>query len=174
MVQETQEPITRANIMDELQARGLMSQVTESGLPEAAAAGQLSVYCGFDASAPSLQIGNLVPVMTLAHFQRHGHRPILLVGSCTSMIRDPSGKSTERPLLTPEQVADHSARIRDQLAGYLSFEGPAAAVLVNNADWLNTMTLIEYLRDIGKHFSVNVMLAKESVRSRLEDREQGI
>jgi tyrosyl-tRNA synthetase len=174
MVVETQEPITRANIMDELQARGLMSQVTESGLPEAAAAGQLSVYCGFDASARSLQVGNLVPVMALAHFQRHGHCPILLVGGGTSMIGDPSGRDTERPLLTPEQVKENSERIRDQLAGYLSFEGPAAALLVNNADWLNKMTLIEYLRDIGKHFSVNTMLAKESVRSRLEDRDQGI
>jgi tyrosyl-tRNA synthetase len=170
----SQQSHTSGAVIAELQARGLMSQITESSLPEAAAAGQLSVYCGFDPSAPSLQIGNLVPVMALAHFQRHGHRPILLVGGGTGMIGDPSGTSIERPLLTPEQVADYSARIRDQLAGYLSFEGPAAAVLVNNADWLSTMTLIEYLRDIGKHFSVNVMLAKESVRSRLEDREQGI
>jgi len=89
------------------------------------------------------------------------------------MIGDPSGKSVERPLLTPEQVVEHSARIRDQLAGYLTFEGPAAAIMVNNADWLGKMTLIEYLRDIGKHFSVNTMLAKESVKTRMAS-EQGI
>jgi tyrosyl-tRNA synthetase len=162
------------NVVAVLQERGLASQVTESGLPEAAAQGQLYVYCGFDPTAPSLHVGNLVPVMALAHFQRLGHRPILLVGGGTGMIGDPSGKSIERPLLTPEQVADYAERIRRQLEGFLSFEGPAAAIMVNNADWLNTMTLIEYLRDIGKHFSVNAMLAKESVKNRLENREQGI
>jgi tyrosyl-tRNA synthetase len=164
----------RPNVVDVLRERGLVSQMTESGLEEAAADHQLLVYYGVDPTAPSLHVGNLVSVMALVHFQRFGHRPILLVGGGTGMIGDPSGKSTERPLLTPEQVADYSARIRDQLARYLSFEGPAAAIIVNNADWLNNMSLIEYLRDIGKHFSVNVMLAKESVKSRLEDREQGI
>ena len=164
----------RANIVGVLKERGLLSQVTESGLDEAAAKNQLLAYCGFDPSAPSLHVGNLVPVMALAHFQRHGHRPIIVVGGGTGMIGDPSGKSTERPFLTAEQVADYAARIRDQLVGYLSFEGPAAAIVVNNADWLNTMTVIEYLRDVGKHFSVNVMLAKESVKTRLEDRDQGI
>ena len=162
------------NVVAVLQERGLASQVTESGLPEAAAQEQLYVYCGFDPTAPSLHVGNLVPVMALAHFQRLGHRPILLVGGGTGMIGDPSGKSIERPLLTSEQVADYAERIRRQLEGFLSFEGQAAAITVNNADWLNTMTLIEYLRDIGKHFSVNAMLAKESVKNRLENREQGI
>ncbi|MGZ3584173.1 MAG: tyrosine--tRNA ligase [Ktedonobacterales bacterium] len=162
------------NVVAVLQERGLASQVTESGLPEAAEQGQLYVYCGFDPTAPSLHVGHLVPVMALAHFQRHGHRPILLVGGGTGMIGDPSGKSTERPLLTQEQVAEYSERIRRQLEGFLSFEGPAAAITVNNADWLGKMTLIEYLRDIGKHFSVNAMLAKDSVKNRLENREQGI
>ena len=165
--------IAQQNVVTVLQERGLVSQMTESALPEAAASGQLYVYCGFDATAPSLQIGNLVPVMALAHFQRCGHRPILLVGGGTSMIGDPSGKSAERPLLEVEQVREHAEHIRDQLAGYLDFEGPAGALLVNNADWLGTMTVIEYLRDIGKHFTVNSMLAKESVKSRLGDREQG-
>jgi tyrosyl-tRNA synthetase len=142
--------------------------MTENGLREAAASGQLTVYCGFDATAPSLHLGNLVPVMALAHFQRHGHRPILLVGGGTSMIGDPSGKSIERPLLTAEQVASYAARIRDQLARYLSFEGPSAALILNNADWLDKISMIEFLRDIGKHFSVNAMLAKETVASRLE------
>ncbi len=162
------------NVVAALQERGLISQMTKSGLPEAAASGQLYVYCGFDATAPSLHVGNLVPVMALAHFQRAGHRPILLVGGGTSMIGDPSGRDIERPLLPAEQVAENAARIRDQLAGYLSFEGPNAAILLNNADWLNHMSLIDYLRDIGKHFSVNAMLAKEAVRSRLDDREHGI
>ena len=161
------------NVVAVLEERGLIAQLTESGLPEAAADRQLYVYCGFDPTAPSLHVGNLVPVMVLAHFQRHGHRPILVVGGGTGMIGDPSGKSVERPLLTPEQVAAHAARIRDQLAGYLTFEGPAAAIMVNNADWLDKMTLIEYLRDIGKHFSVNTMLAKESVKTRMAS-EQGI
>ena len=157
-----------------LEERGLISQITESGLPEAAATGMLSVYCGWDASAPSLQIGNLVPIMMLAHFQRAGHRPLLLVGGGTGMIGDPSFKSEERVLLTTEQVAENAEHIRQQLERFLSFEGENGAVMVNNADWLGKMTLIEYLRDIGKHFSVNVMMAKESVRARLEDRAQGI
>ncbi|MGH2486171.1 MAG: tyrosine--tRNA ligase [Ktedonobacterales bacterium] len=165
---------TRTNVIAELEERGLINQMTESNLAEAAAARKLYVYCGFDATAPSLHVGNLVPVMALAHFQRHGHHPILVVGGGTGMIGDPSGKSAERPLLTAAQVADNAARIRDQLAGFLSFEGDNAATLVNNADWLNKISMIEYLRDIGKHFTVNAMLAKESVKSRLENREQGI
>jgi tyrosyl-tRNA synthetase len=170
----SEHPQSHANVVAVLQERGLISQMTESGLPEAAASGQLYVYCGFDASAPSLHVGNLVPVMALAHFQRHGHRPIVVVGAGTGMIGDPSGKSSERQLLSAEQVADNAARIQAQLSGYLSFEGPAAATMVNNADWLSRMSVIEYLRDIGKHFTVNAMLAKESVKSRLENREQGI
>jgi tyrosyl-tRNA synthetase len=112
--------------------------------------------------------------MILAHFQRAGHRPLLLVGGGTGMIGDPSFKSEERVLLSPEQVAENAERIRRQLEPFLSFEGENGAVMLNNADWLGKMTLIEYLRDIGKHFSVNMMIAKESVRARLEDREQGI
>ena len=112
--------------------------------------------------------------MMLAHFQRAGHRPLLLVGGGTGMIGDPSGKSEERVLLSTEQVAENAEHIRRQLERFLSFEGKNGALMVNNADWLGKMTLIEYLRDIGKHFSVNAMMAKESVRARLEDREQGI
>jgi tyrosyl-tRNA synthetase len=162
------------NVIAVLQERGLISEMTESGLPEAAAAGMLSVYCGWDPSRPSLQIGNLVPIMILAHFQRAGHRPLLLVGGGTGMIGDPSFKSEERVLLSIEQVNANAELIRRQLEPFLSFEGENGAVMVNNADWLGKMTLIEYLRDIGKHFSVNMMIAKESVRARLEDRAQGI
>ena len=162
------------NVITVLEERGLIAEMTESGLPAAAATGMLSVYCGWDPSRPSLQIGNLVPIMILAHFQRAGHRPLLLVGGGTGMIGDPSFKSEERVLLSPEQVAENAERIRRQLEPFLSFEGENGAVMLNNADWLGKMTLIEYLRDIGKHFSVNMMIAKESVRARLEDREQGI
>jgi tyrosyl-tRNA synthetase len=156
------------DVIATLQSRGLVSQITESGLDEALASGSLTVYCGFDASYPSLQIGNLVPMMALAHFQRAGHRPIVVVGAGTGMIGDPSGKSSERNLLSMEQVVANAAVARRQLERYLDFSGPRAAIMVNNLDWLAKVTLIEYLRDIGKHFSVNAMMAKESVRARLE------
>jgi tyrosyl-tRNA synthetase len=163
----------RAKIVSVLEERGLVAQMTESGLPEAAARGRLSVYCGFDPSRPSLQVGNLVPVMILAHFQRQGHRAICLVGGGTGMIGDPSGKSSERVLLSAEDVAANAARAREQLSHYLDFSGKNAAIMVNNAEWLEKLTLIEYLRDVGKHFSMNAMLGKESVKARLES-ESGI
>jgi tyrosyl-tRNA synthetase len=163
----------RATIVAVLEERGLIQEITESGLPEAAALGPLSVYAGFDPSRPSLQVGNLVPVMILAHFQRHGHRPVVVVGGGTGMIGDPSGKSAERVLLSTEDVAANAARVREQLSHYVSFEGEHAAIMVNNLDWLGSMTLIEYLRDIGKHFSVNTMLAKDSVKGRIAS-ESGI
>ncbi len=164
----------QGDVIATLQARGLISQMTESGLPEAATQGYLTVYCGFDPSRPSLQIGNLVPVIVLAHFQRLGHRPILVVGGGTGMIGDPGGKSAERVLLTAEQVAANAERVRQQLAGYLDFEGPNPAIMVNNLDWLGKINLIDYLRDYGKHFSVNAMMTKDSVRARFENPDQGI
>jgi tyrosyl-tRNA synthetase len=157
-----------------LRERGLIHQLTETGLAEAAARGRLVVYCGFDPSAPSLHLGNLVPVMALAHFQRCGHRPIVLVGGGTGMIGDPSGKASERVLLAPEDVAANAAALRRQLAPLLDFAAPDGAVMLDNAAWLGKMTAIEFLRDIGKHFTVNAMMAKESVKVRLESREQGI
>ncbi|HUY79691.1 MAG TPA: tyrosine--tRNA ligase [Ktedonobacterales bacterium] len=174
MAAKSEQARPQGDVIATLQARGLVSQMTESGLQEAATQGYLTVYCGFDPSRPSLQIGNLVPVIVLAHFQRLGHRPILVVGGGTGMIGDPGGKSTERVLLTAEQVAANAERVRQQLAGYLAFDGPNAAVMVNNLDWLGQITLIDYLRDVGKHFSVNAMMAKDSVRSRFENAEQGI
>ena len=165
---------TQPNIVAVLAERGLINQITETGLAEAAAHGRLTVYCGFDPSAPSLHLGNLVPVMALAHFQRCGHRPIALIGGGTGMIGDPSGKASERVLLAPDDVAANAAALRRQLAPLLDFEGPDGAVMLDNAAWLGTMTAIELLRDIGKHFTVNAMMAKESVKLRLENREQGI
>ncbi len=164
----------RSNVVEVLRERGLIHQVTETGLAEAAEQSQLSIYCGFDPSAPSLHLGNLVPVMALAHFQRSGHRPILVIGGGTGMIGDPSGKASERMLLSPEDVRANAESIRRQLARFVAFEGPGAALMVDNAEWLNRMTTIEFLRDVGKHFTVNSMLAKESVKMRLENREQGI
>jgi tyrosyl-tRNA synthetase len=162
------------NIVTVLEERGLLSQITDSDLAESAAAGMLTVYCGFDATAPSLHIGNLVPVMALAHFQRLGHRPIILLGGGTAMVGDPSGKSVERPLLREEQIREYVGRFREQLRGYLSFEGPSAAIMVDNIEWLSSISLLDYLRDFGKHFTVNAMIAKDFVRSRLEDPDHGI
>lgn len=164
----------KTNVIATLRERGLISQITESGLEELANRERLTVYCGFDPSRPSLQIGNVVPMILLAHFQRAGHRPIVVVGSGTGMIGDPSFKSDERQMLTMEQVERNAERVRDQLSGYLDFEGENAALMVNNITWLGKMTLIEYLRDVGKHFTINHMMAKESVKSRIESREHGI
>jgi tyrosyl-tRNA synthetase len=155
-------------VLDELAWRGLLHQYTE-GLGESLAAGPVTVYCGFDPSAPSLHVGNLIPVMGLAHLQRGGHRPIALVGAGTGMIGDPSGKRTERLLMTPEMVEDNAARIHSQLERFLDFTGPTAARMRNNADWLLPLTAIGFMRDVGKHFTVNYMMQKESVKSRLEE-----
>lgn len=153
--------------ISELAWRELLFQHTE-GLPAAFAAGQVAGYCGFDPTASSLHVGNLVPVMGLVHLQRAGHRPIALVGGGTGMIGDPSGRSSERTLQTMATIAENAEAIRLQLAKFLDFEGPNAAKLVNNADWLAKLSLLDFLRDTGKHFSINYMLAKDSVKSRLD------
>ena len=154
-------------VLEELQWRGLVAQHTE-GVPTLLAGGPASAYIGFDPTGSSLHVGSLVPIMILVHLQRHGHRPVALVGGGTGMIGDPSGKTVERQLLTTAQVAENAARIRAQLERFLSFEGPAAARMRDNAAWLGELSLIEFLRDIGKHFTVNYMLQKESVRSRMD------
>ncbi len=152
----------------ELAWRELLSQHTED-LPAALAAGPVSAYVGFDPTASSLHVGNLIPIMGLVHLQRAGHRPIALVGGGTGMIGDPSGRSSERNLQDLDTIAANAEAIRLQLAKFLDFEGPNAAKLVNNLDWLGGLGLIEFLRDTGKHFSVNYMMAKDSVKSRLEN-----
>jgi tyrosyl-tRNA synthetase len=164
----------QTNLLTELRWRGLVYQHTE-GFPEAlertltsAGAHTLSGYCGFDPTAPSLHIGNLVQIMGLVHLQRHGHRPVALVGGGTGMIGDPSGKSVERTLQTREQVETHVAGIRRQLEKFLDFSGPSGAVLQDNAEWLLKLGAVEFMRDVGKHFTVNYMLAKDSVKSRIE------
>ncbi len=154
-------------VLDELRWRGLVHQHTE-GVPQLLASGPVSAYIGFDPTGSSLHVGSLVPIMILVHLQRHGHRPIALVGGGTGMIGDPSGKTTERQLLTPAQVMQNTMGIRAQLERFLSFEGASAARMRDNAEWLTSLHLVEFLRDTGKHFTVNYMLQKESVRSRME------
>ena len=154
--------------LEELAWRGLLSQYTE-GADEALSAGQISGYCGFDPTADSLHVGNLVPIMGLVHLQRAGHRPVALVGGGTGLIGDPSGRATERPLADTAVIEANAEGIRKQLERFLDFSGPDAASLRNNADWLVPLGAVAFLRDVGKHFSINYMLAKESVKTRLED-----
>jgi tyrosyl-tRNA synthetase len=159
--------MTSANVLRELEWRGFVQQATP-GLDAHFAKGPVTAYCGFDPTAPSLQIGNLVPLMLLANLQRHGHRPIILMGGGTGMIGDPAGKPGERQLLSKEQIRDNVHRMRDQAARILEFgAGPTAALLLDNAKWLVEQRVIDFLRDVGKHFTVNLMLQKESVQARL-------
>jgi len=168
------EAVLSRNVVDVLQERGFIEQITDTGLREAASNQTLKCYVGFDPTARSLHLGHIIPVMGLAHFQRNGHIPIALVGGGTGMIGDPSGKTVERQLLSKEDVEANSQRLKAQLSRFFSFEGPQAALLLNNAEWLLPLNLVDFLRDIGKHFSINAMIAKESVRWRLEERGQGI
>jgi tyrosyl-tRNA synthetase len=155
-------------LLDDLRWRGFVHDATPQ-LAEHLAGGSRTAYCGFDPTAPSLQVGNLMPIMLLAQLQRAGHRPIALMGGGTGLIGDPSGKRSERPLLSRQQIRENLQRQRDQMAGFLEF-GPKKtdALLLDNAKWLVEQKLVDFLRDIGKHFSVNVMLQKESVQARLE------
>lgn len=163
------------DLLKALQERGMLEQISDpEGISQALAQGPVTLYIGFDPTATSLHIGNLLPIMLLAHFQRAGHRPICLVGGATGMIGDPSGRSSERVLLTNDKVDENVNKIRTQLGRFLRFEGPQAALMTNNHDWIAPLSYIDWLRDVGKHFSVNYMIAKESVRRRLEDRDQGI
>jgi len=160
--------MTPPDLLRELEWRGFVQQATP-GLDAHLARGSVTAYCGFDPTVSSLQVGNLMPLMLLANLQRHGHRPIVLMGGGTGMIGDPSGKSAERPLLSREQIRENVQRMRDQAARFLEFgAGPTAALLLDNAKWLGEQRLIDFLRDVGKHFTVNVMLQKESVQARLE------
>ena len=161
-------------IVDVLAERGFIEQITDTGIREAAATQSLKCYVGFDPTARSLHLGHVIPVMGLAHFQRMGHVPIVLVGGGTGMIGDPSGKTAERQLLSKEDVEANAQRLQTQLSKFFSFAGPHAALMLNNAGWLLPLRLVDFLRDIGKHFSINAMIAKESVRWRLEERGQGI
>jgi tyrosyl-tRNA synthetase len=157
------------DIFSDLQWRGLIHQSTaDDFLPKWLTTGTRTLYAGFDPTADSLHVGSLLPLMMLRRFQTAGHRPIAIVGGATGMIGDPSGKSAERNLLSNEKLAENLAGIEVQMRQLLDFEsGDTAAILVNNNDWMNQFSYTEFLRDVGKNFPVNVMLAKESVKSRL-------
>ena len=160
-------------IVEELQWRGRVYDSID-GLAEAVGREKLTLYNGFDATADSLHIGHMVPLIALARWQRAGHHPIALAGGGTSMIGDPSGKSAERQLLSRETIEANVEAIKGQLTHFLDFESKSnPARLINNADWLLSLKLVEFLRDIGKHFTINYMLSKDSVKTRI-DREEGI
>jgi len=160
------------NFLDDLEARGLVFDATE-GARDHFSAGAVTGYIGFDPTASSLHVGHLLPALALARLQRAGHRPIALVGGGTGMIGDPSGKSKERNLLTRETIEANVEGVREQLSKFLDFSGPSAARMVDNYDWLGSTNLLDFLRDVGKHFTVNYMLAKDSVSRRIEQ-EEGI
>jgi tyrosyl-tRNA synthetase len=154
------------SVFEEFRWRGLVSEITE-GLTDALERESLTGYIGFDPTAASLHVGSLMTVMNLARLQRSGHRPIALVGGGTGLIGDPSGKSAERNLLSFEQVERNAQGIRAQLERFLEFDGPHAARMANNVDWLRPIGFLDFLRDVGKHFTVNYMMSKESVKRRL-------
>ena len=156
------------DLFAELGWRGFVHHATEH-LQRHLAEQRRTVYCGFDPTAPSLQLGNLMPLMLLRHFQLHGHKPIVLMGGGTGLIGDPSGKRGERPLLTRDEIRENLQRQRDQMQRLLDFDpGPAAAEVMDNAKWLVEQRLVDFLRDVGKHFTVNLMMQKEAVKARLD------
>jgi tyrosyl-tRNA synthetase len=164
------------DILAELDWRGLYADCTDrEALAKRLTEGPVTLYCGFDPTADSLHVGNLVPLFALRRFQLAGHHPIALAGGATGMVGDPSGKSDERNLLTPDQLDHNLSCIKPQLARFLDFSGAKnPARVVNNYDWTGAVTFLEFLRDVGKHVTVNSMVAKDSVRSRMEDRAGGI
>lgn len=174
----------KSSILNELDARGLIFQTTHDELDDALAKGSVTLYCGADPTADSLHVGSLLPIVCLAHFRRHGHHPMALVGGATGLIGDPSGKSEERNLLDDETIATNVAGIGSQIrtildraltmhADDVSVDG-ADVPIVNNADWIKPWSFIDFLRDVGKNFRINVMLQKDSVKARLEAQETGL
>ncbi len=164
----------KSSFLEELRWRGFLEATTSEELDSFLNGGKRTMYVGFDPSADSLHLGSLIPVMALAHAQRHGHRPVVLVGGGTGLIGDPSGKATERVLLTAETTAENAVAIRVQLSRFFDLSSEENGLMMNNADWLCSLNLLEFLRDIGKHFSVNEMIKRDSVRTRLEERDHEI
>lgn len=163
-------------LIDELKARGLVNQLSaDAELCEHLNSGCRAIYCGFDPTADSLHIGSLVPLLALKRLQQAGHKPIALAGGATGMIGDPSFKAEERKLNSPEVTQEWTDKIKQQLSRFIDFDcGENSAVVVNNLDWIGEMDVITFLRDVGKHFSVNAMIQKESVRQRIEREGEGI
>ncbi|MBS0908224.1 tyrosine--tRNA ligase [Tatumella sp. JGM118] len=168
--------MTSSNLIQQLQERGLIAQVTdEQALSERLAQGPIALYCGFDPTADSLHLGHLVPLLCLKRFQDAGHTPVALVGGATGLIGDPSFKASERKLNTADTVGEWVEKIRQQVAPFLNFDcGDNSAIAANNYDWFGSMNVLTFLRDIGKHFSVNQMINKEAVKQRLNRDDQGI
>jgi tyrosyl-tRNA synthetase len=168
--------VSEQDLVAELESRGLVNQLAGGQeLVEHLKSGCRSVYCGFDPTADSLHIGSLVPLLALRRFQLAGHRPLVLVGGATGLIGDPSFKSEERKLNSPDVVASWVKRLQAQASGFIDFDqGGSGAVMVNNYDWVSGLSVLEFLRDIGKHFSVNSMISKESVRQRIDREGSGI
>lgn len=163
------------NLISDLQARGLIAQMTDGdSLGKKLAEKSITLYCGFDPTADSLHIGSLVPILVLKRFQLAGHKPIALVGGATGMIGDPSFKATERKLNTPDIIDSWVGKIRKQVEPFLDFTGSNAAMMANNHDWFGKMDVLTFLRDIGKHFSVNAMIKKEAVQQRINRDDAGI
>lgn len=164
-----------ADLLADLQARGLIAQMTGDEDLQAHLQEPRTIYCGFDPTADSLHLGHLAPLLVLKRFQQAGHKPIALVGGATGLIGDPSFKAAERQLNTPDVVADWTGKIRNQISQFIDFDcGDNAALVVNNLDWAGGMTALDFLRDVGKHFSVNAMVNKESVQQRLHRGGSGI
>ncbi len=155
------------NVLNIFDQRGFIEQVTDRRLVSRVLEGPVTCYIGFDPTAKSFHAGSLLPIMALVHMQRAGHRPIAVIGGGTALVGDPSGKTEMRPIITPEEIRENSACLKKQLARFLDFS-EGRALMVNNADWLTRLNYIDFLRDIGRHFSVNRMLSAESYRARLE------
>ncbi len=165
-----------SNLLADLEARGLIAQMTGGDeLSTHLCEVSRTLYCGFDPTADSLHIGSLVPLLTLKRFQMAGHKPIALVGGATGLIGDPSFKAQERKLNTPNTVSDWVEKIKSQVSAFISFDSPVnGAEVVNNLDWVGNIDVLSFLRDVGKHFSINNMIKKESVKQRIEREGEGI
>jgi tyrosyl-tRNA synthetase len=155
------------NVLDIFEERGFVEQVTDKPLVSRMLEERVTCYIGFDPTAKSFHAGSLLPIMALVHMQRAGHRPIAVIGGGTALVGDPSGKTEMRPIITREEIGENAACLKKQLARFIDF-GEDKALMVNNADWLTRLNYIDFLRDIGRHFSVNRMLSAESYRARLE------
>lgn len=166
----------QADLLSDLRARGLIAQMTGDGeLENHLRSGTRTLYSGFDPTADSLHIGHLVPLLVLRRFQLAGHRPVALIGGATGLIGDPSFKAQERKLNTPDIVTSWGDRLKNQVSRFIDFDqSPSGALVVNNLDWMNGFSALDFLRDVGKHFSVNTMINKESVRQRIEREGEGI
>jgi tyrosyl-tRNA synthetase len=167
------ESLDMESVIHELEARRMIAQITDPALADRLRSEKAVIYIGFDPTADSLHVGHMMPIIALSHFQKYGHGVLCLVGGATAMVGDPSGKSEERNLLTLDQVAQNARAVKAQLERFLSFEGENPARMIDNNDWISGMSFIDWLRDVGKHFTINYMISKESVKKRLAS-EQGI